>query len=255
MRPDPKAPLHVLHDVPPRSLPFPDDPDLLPDVDVVGEHVFGSRRGFLSVGRRRLAFAAAAVCVLSVTIHELPASASTVIEEGHRASLQSFASFSQPAPVAERSGYDVTSYAVVQWPLDPETRISSHFGYRVAPCPTCSSDHLGVDWNPGYGTPVVAIADGVVVGVNSISGDLGVHVVIEHEIDGVIVQTVSGHLAPGSVPVALGQEVSRGEVVGLVGNSGLSTGTHLHFAVVTEAGAFIDPLPWLRSHVTQAWGE
>lgn len=244
----------MLHPTAAPAAALPHDPDLLPDVDVVGEHVFG-RRGVLAVGRRKLAIGAAAVCLLSIGIHDLPAAATTVQAEVVVAGLQSFSTGVAPVAVIERSGYEVSSYTVVQWPINPGTRLSSHFGNRVAPCAECSSFHLGIDWNPGAGTRIESIADGTVVGVDSISGDLGVHVVIEHDIDGERVQSVYGHMVPGSSPLSIGQKVSRGDVVGRVGNSGLSTGTHLHFAMITASGTFIDPLAWMRAHVNIGWGD
>lgn len=233
---------------------LPRDPHALPDVEV-DEHVFG-RRGLLGVSRRKLAVLAATVCFASVAIHDLPASAATVHEEEVLASAQSFASSRiAEGQVATRDGFDVSSYTVVQWPLDPASPMSSGFGPRRAACGGCSTNHHGVDWTPGAGVPIEAIADGVVVGVDSLGSTLGVHVVIEHDVDGVVWRSLYAHMQRGSSGLAVGQHVTRGSLVGRVGNTGVTSGTHLHFGITDAAGTYVDPLAWLHRHVTQAWGE
>ena len=245
----------LFHSHVPPAVPLPHDPDLLPNVDIEEHHVFGSRRAFLDLGRRKLAVGAAAICLMSLGINELPAAATTVQAAEAEASLQSFSTGYVATPEIERSGYDVSSYTVVQWPINPGTAVSDYFGSRVPTCATCSSYHLGIDWDAESGSAVGAIAEGTVVGLDSISGDLGVHVVIEHEIDGQIVRSVYAHLLSGSVPVAVGQTVSPGDTVGRVGNTGLSTGAHLHLAMIDVDGTFFDPLSWLQSHVNVEWGQ
>lgn len=245
----------LFHSHVPPATALPHDPDLLPNVDIDEHHVFGTRRTFLDIGRRKLAVGAAAICLMSLGINELPAAATTVQAEKFEASLQSFSTGSVSAPTIERSGYDVSTFTVVQWPINPATAISDYFGSRVAPCASCSTYHLGIDWDAPSGSSVGAIADGTVVGLDNISGDLGVHVVIEHEINGEIVRSVYAHLLSGSVPLSVGATVSRGDAVGQVGNTGLSTGAHLHFAMIDVDGTFFDPLTWLESRVNVEWGE
>ncbi|MCU1417338.1 MAG: metalloendopeptidase family, partial [Schumannella sp.] len=137
--------------------------------------------------------------------------------------------------------------------LPPSTEISSGFGFRIAPCSWgCSSDHQGVDFDPGYGTSIHVIADGVVVESTS-GGGLGQHVAVKHVIDGRVVETVYGHMIFGSQTVSVGDKVKMGEIIGHVGSTGASTGPHLHFEVRPGGGDAIEPLAWLAKNVTEAW--
>jgi murein DD-endopeptidase MepM/ murein hydrolase activator NlpD len=140
--------------------------------------------------------------------------------------------------------YSTTGSGVVRWPFPFATTISSGFGDRVAPCRGCSSYHLGLDFTPGYGTPIQAIADGVVSAVEA-SGAFGTHVFIDHVINGQRVTSVYAHMVSRSSPLVVGQSVTAGDIVGLVGNTGASTGAHLHFEVRVD-GTAVDPFTWLR---------
>lgn len=120
--------------------------------------------------------------------------------------------------------------------------ISSGFGYREAPCSACSTDHRGLDMNPGYGTEVYSATSGTVVSVGW-NGSLGWEVLVQDEGNR---QYAYGHMVANSTPadVVAGAKVTQGQVIGLVGSTGLSTGAHLHFEVI-EDGVQIDPLPEL----------
>ena len=215
----------------------------LPDLSYLG--VFRKRRA--------LAVGAAVVCMLTVTAHDLPASAATMKVDAYNAASQQLAVTSDVfAPVATREDFVITQYTPVQWPIPPSTDISDGFGYRVSPCWGCSSDHQGVDFLPGYGSQIHAVADGVVVQSAS-DGGLGQHVVIEHVINGQMVQTVYGHMIFGSQTVGVGDTVSRGEVIGRTGSTGSSTGPHLHFEVRPGGGEAVEPLTWLAANVTESW--
>ncbi|WP_316304383.1 M23 family metallopeptidase, partial [Clavibacter michiganensis] len=137
----------------------------------------------------------------------------------------------------------------IQWPFASGVPISGVFGHRIAPCSNgCSSDHKGVDFAPGMGAPIQAIADGVVrEAVNSDTG-LGVHLVIDHVIDGQLVTSVYGHMLPGSLRVQAGDPVKVGQQLGQVGNTGASTGPHLHLEIHVADGTPVDPFAWLQEH-------
>ena len=138
----------------------------------------------------------------------------------------------------------------IQWPFTTGVPISDGFGPRLAPCGACSSFHKGLDMNPGEGAPIQAMADGVVsTVVGSDGGGLGVYVVIDHVLDGQKVQSWYGHMLTGSVKVTEGETVKVGQQVGNVGNTGISTGAHLHFEVHLD-GTAVDPYAWLKAHVT-----
>jgi murein DD-endopeptidase MepM/ murein hydrolase activator NlpD len=122
--------------------------------------------------------------------------------------------------------------------------VSSYFGYRSAPCAGCSSDHKGVDFAPGYGTKVHAAISGI-VGKVGYNGELGYSISI-HDAHGM--ETIYGHMIPGSGQVSVGDEVILGQIIGKVGDSGMSTGPHLHFGVKLY-GRYVDPLNILRAFV------
>jgi murein DD-endopeptidase MepM/ murein hydrolase activator NlpD len=167
-------------------------------------------------------------------------------------------------PAAERDDWTVTSYVEtlrarygnrdfsyattdsgpVRWPFPFATSISSGFGDRVAPCRGCSSYHRGTDFTPGYGTPIQVIADGVVTSAQE-GWSYGEHVFIDHIINGQRVTTLYAHMSPRSSPLVPGQQVSAGDFVGLVGDTGASTGPHLHLEVRVD-GIPVDPFPWLK---------
>lgn len=114
-------------------------------------------------------------------------------------------------------------------------RLSSGFGSRSAPTKGASSNHKGVDWSVPTGTAVMASCGGVVAKAGWGSG-YGYVVYINHE-DGR--QTRYGHLS--KVLVSVGQSVSQGEKIALSGNTGVSTGPHVHFEILIN-GKQVNPL-------------
>ncbi len=205
--------------------------------------------------RRTIAIGAATLAFLTVTVHDLPAQAAAMKEEAYTAASQTMVvSGATFAPNAIRDDtYVITQFTPVQWPIAPSSDISSGFGWRVAPCRWgCSSDHQGVDFDPGLGTPIHVVAEGVVV-ESSADGGLGQHVVVQHEINGAMVQTVYGHMIFGSQTVSVGDTVTLGQLIGKVGDTGASTGPHLHFEVRPGGGEAIEPLSWLATNVTEEW--
>lgn len=131
--------------------------------------------------------------------------------------------------------------------------VSSGFGWRSPPCKGCSADHQGVDFVPGNGEPVFAIADGMVINMGTDWG-YGNFVEISHLVsnsEGVIEEWTSlyAHLQDNSFPedMMIGSAVKLGAVLGKVGNTGLSTGPHLHFELKINAEN-VDPLPLLGTY-------
>jgi len=204
--------------------------------------------------RRTVAIGAATIALLTVTVHDLPAQAATMKNEAFAAASQTMVvTVPTFAPSAIRNDdYVMVQYTPVQWPIAPSSEVSSGFGWRMAPCWGCSSDHQGVDFDPGYGTPIHVIADGVVV-ASSIDGGLGQHVVVQHTVNGAMVQSVYGHMIFGSQTVNVGDTVTLGQVIGDVGSTGASTGPHLHFEIRPGGGAAVEPLAWLAKNVTETW--
>ena len=118
-------------------------------------------------------------------------------------------------------------------------RQSSGFGRRKAPTKGASSYHKGVDWATPTGTAVMASSAGTVTRAGWGSG-YGYVVYINHA-DGR--QTRYGHLS--KVLVSVGQTVSQGQKIALSGNTGVSTGPHLHFEILIN-GSQVNPLNYLN---------
>jgi murein DD-endopeptidase MepM/ murein hydrolase activator NlpD len=134
-----------------------------------------------------------------------------------------------PAAGADRSG--------MLMPVDG--RISSNYGPRVHPITGQSRMHHGIDIAASSGTPIRAALAGTVT-YSGPMGGYGNIVIIEHP-NGT--ETRYAHNSRNDVNV--GQQVARGEVVGAVGSTGMSTGPHLHFEV-RRNGESVDPAPYLR---------
>ena len=109
------------------------------------------------------------------------------------------------------------------------------------------SYHGAVDFGTGgiSGQPVYAVADGVVITAKALTTSYGNYIIIMHR-DGLY--TLYAHGQPGSIAVSQGQYVTQGQQIMRVGNSGNSTGPHLHFEVRTGNGLYsdrVDPRPYL----------
>lgn len=106
-------------------------------------------------------------------------------------------------------------------------------GESVPDCsPYCYQGHSGYDWSMYTGTQILAAADGVVVGRAALGTGYGWRVILDH---GNGYQTLYGHLS--ALNVVLNQHVATGDVIGLSGSTGRSTGPHLHF------GIYYGPVP------------
>jgi murein DD-endopeptidase MepM/ murein hydrolase activator NlpD len=117
--------------------------------------------------------------------------------------------------------------------------LTSGFGPRVHPITGEHRQHHGLDWAAPQGAPVSAAAAGVVTFAGE-AGDYGKLVVVEHADGG---SARYGHLS--EIGVEPGQRVGRGQRLGAVGSSGLSTGPHLHFETRDASGRPVDPGPRL----------
>ena len=105
---------------------------------------------------------------------------------------------------------------------------SSHFGWRDHPLTKNREFHQGLDIKTRAGVPVIAAADGRVVQVGE-KGYLGNTVEIVHEASGY--KTLYAHLQGYAEGLKVNQEVVRGQIIGYVGNTGRSTGAHLHYGI------------------------
>lgn len=128
------------------------------------------------------------------------------------------------------------------WPAPASRYLTSYFGWRMHPVYGTWRYHSGIDIGAGYGTNVVAAAPGTVI-LSLSYGDYsyGECIIIDH---GGGITSLYGHMAQGTRKVAVGDKVSAGQVIGLVGSTGVSTGPHLHFEV-RQNGQVVDPLDYV----------
>lgn len=125
-----------------------------------------------------------------------------------------------------------------RWPA--RGRFTSGFGMRRDPFTGVRRFHNGIDLANVPGSAVVAAMSGTVVHVESQPGNYGRFVIIRHDKG---YQTLYAHLDTWSVRV--GQRVTQGQRIGSMGNTGRSTGPHLHFSIIRN-GTFVDPLRYLN---------
>ncbi|WP_307805127.1 peptidoglycan DD-metalloendopeptidase family protein [Microbacterium sp. BLY] len=131
--------------------------------------------------------------------------------------------------------------AAIQWPFLVGVGMSYGYGMRSGRL------HEGIDFVPGNGAPIQAIADGTVRIATEQGGAYGVTVYIDHVIDGSVITSHYSHMQYGSLQVKAGDTVKVGDIVGKTGNTGRSYGAHLHFELIVN-GTTIDPMPWLKKN-------
>ncbi|MBK9175011.1 MAG: M23 family metallopeptidase [Flavobacteriales bacterium] len=125
--------------------------------------------------------------------------------------------------------------AVQPIPNEDLTQTAGGFGWRIHPIHKIQKFHAGMDFTAKPGTPIHATGDGRVVYAEYGTNGYGMHVVIDHGYD---YHSLYAHLS--KLEVRAGQKVKRGDVIGLVGNTGLSVGPHLHYEV-HKGGEAVDP--------------
>ncbi len=135
---------------------------------------------------------------------------------------------------AERASRDAARAALPQTVVPVDGPVTSPFGSRWGRL------HAGLDFGVPVGTPVRAATDAVVVSVAYDAGGNGTHLTLQLA-DGTT--AVYGHLSQALVTAG---PVTAGQVIGLSGNTGHSTGPHLHFELRTGDAPF-DPRPWLAA--------
>ncbi len=115
-------------------------------------------------------------------------------------------------------------------------RTASGWGYRIHPIYKIRKFHYGMDFTAPTGTEIYATGDGIVKKVESSNRGYGNEIIIDH---GFGYETLYGHMSAFNVKV--GQNVKRGDVIGYVGNTGLSTAPHLHYEVIHN-GKKVNPV-------------
>jgi murein DD-endopeptidase MepM/ murein hydrolase activator NlpD len=124
------------------------------------------------------------------------------------------------------------------------TRFGSSFGMRVHPILQKMKMHEGIDLTAPRGTKIFATADGVVLQAGYTDGGYGNKIIIDH---GFGYRTLYGHCY--KINVKPGQKVKRGDVIGLVGSTGLSTCPHLHYEVHVN-GKKVNPINYYANDLS-----
>lgn len=137
-----------------------------------------------------------------------------------------------------RARQEETSGTISAWPT-PSRRITSSFGYRSDPFSGRAAFHSGLDIGGNIGDPVYAAAAGKVIHVQE-DGSRGKYIIIRH-LNGL--ETWYLHLNKASI--SEGDTVTKGQAIGELGNTGRSTGAHLHFQVMKQNEP-VDPLPYIK---------
>ena len=115
--------------------------------------------------------------------------------------------------------------------------MTSPFGWRTHPMLHVSELHSGVDWGAPYGTPIFAAGNGEIEEAG-LKGGYGKYVRIKHP-NGY--ETAYGHMTAFAKGIDVGTKVRQGQVIGFVGSSGMSTGSHVHFEIIVNE-RFVDPM-------------
>lgn len=131
------------------------------------------------------------------------------------------------------------------WPTNSTRVVTSPYGERWCPFHGYES-HNGADIDAARGSAVLAAKSGRVIQAGW-NGGYGISVMIAHD-DGIT--TLYGHMDGCSVSV--GQTVSQGETIGICGNTGNSSGAHIHYTMYKNGGT-IDPLPYLPGYIPWDW--
>lgn len=149
----------------------------------------------------------------------------------------------------------------------PMPRVSSPFGWRVHPILKTKRHHNGVDYASAIGTPVLAVADGVVdfAGPSMIKGKNGepggggyiVRIIFKHKLKTFTASYM--HLLKGSIKVKKGDKVKMGDRLASSGNSGESTGPHLHFEIqqgrkyiwTADGTRYLEPTSFIKARLTK----
>lgn len=147
--------------------------------------------------------------------------------------------------LAAQMGWNATSGGYI-WPVTTSRRITSPYGPRNTGIPGASTNHKGVDiGGVGYSTNVLATKAGIVI-TSAYSSSYGNYVVVSH---GKGNTTLYAHMSSRSV--SEGDAVDQGDVLGITGSTGVSSGPHLHYEI-TENGSRVNPLNYLPGYI-QAW--
>jgi murein DD-endopeptidase MepM/ murein hydrolase activator NlpD len=123
-------------------------------------------------------------------------------------------------------------------------RTASGWGYRIHPIYKIKKFHYGIDFTAPTGTDVYVTGDGIVEQIESSQRGYGNSIIVNH---GFGIKTLYGHI--DHFNVKKGQKVKRGDIIGFVGNTGLSTAPHLHYEVI-RTGEKVNPVNYFFNDLT-----
>jgi murein DD-endopeptidase MepM/ murein hydrolase activator NlpD len=139
----------------------------------------------------------------------------------------------------------------IVFPLPDGTWVrTSGFGMRTDPVTGEQAMHTGSDFAAPDGTPILAVADGLVAFAGDVGGGYGNLIIIEHTVGGQRIDTAYAHMWDTGIHVTTGQSVTAGQHIADVGSNGKSTGPHLHLEV-RPGGPYataVDADAWLTAH-------
>jgi len=151
----------------------------------------------------------------------------TKLDKLHHLAAQQDKSYNQLEKLAKAKSAMLNSIPAIQPVANKDLeRMASGYGYRIDPFYHTAKFHAGMDFTAPPGTHVFATGDGVVAEIKRAEWGYGNHIIIRH---GYGYTTLYAHLS--GFKVRQGQRVVRGELIGFVGNTGKSTGPHLHYEV------------------------
>jgi hypothetical protein len=154
-------------------------------------------------------------------------------------------SFDEVAKLAKNKENMLASIPAIQ-PISNKDlkRQASGFGWRTHPIYKTQEFHPGMDFSAPQGTEIYATGDGVVETADARAQGYGNHVVINH---GYGYKTLYGHML--KFAVRRGQKVKRGQLIGYVGSTGLSTGPHVHYEVI-KGDKKVNPINFYYNDLT-----
>lgn len=156
-------------------------------------------------------------------------------------------SFDEVVKLARNKKVLLASLPAIQ-PISNKTlkQMASGFGYRIHPIYKTQDFHPGIDFSASQGTPIYATGDGVIERADNLVQGYGNHIVINH---GFGFETLYGHMS--KFAVRAGKKVKRGEIIGYVGSTGLSTAPHVHYEVIKN-GEKINPINYFYNDISPA---